>query len=89
VKKRLSAYASAGPVFLFFFRRTGLVDGSDEGQEQGLSQASGRRMLWPTPTRTALIASPLAPARRFLSRRPSVLEWPMIGSTRLFGEARA
>ena len=38
-----------------------------------LSQARSSRMLWPAPTRMALIASPLVPARRFRSRRPSLL----------------
>src|ERR1700683_149205 len=50
-------------------------------RKRTLSQASRRRMLCPAPTRTALMASPRAPARRLRSSRPSDLAWPMIGST--------
>ena len=48
-----------------------------------LNQARSRRMLWPAPTRMALIALPLAPARRLRSRSPSLFVWPIIGSMAL------
>ena len=57
-------------------------------RKRTLSQASRRRMLCPAPTRTALMASPRAPARRLRSSRPSDLAWPMTGSTAPFGATR-